>query len=83
LLLTCTKIKPKSYDLRLEHRILNTYNTRAAMNQGMTYVHQAVMTASHLPRTKENTSLSTIFHCQDESRSTNVTDQLGNQFHHE
>ena len=53
------------------------------MNQGMTYVHQAAMTASRLPRTKENTSLSTIHHCQAEIWSTNVTDQLGNQFHHE
>jgi len=85
LLLICTKIRPKSYNLRLEHRtrILNTYNTRPVTNQRMTYVHQAVMTASHLPRTKENTSLSTIYNCQEESGSTNITDQLGNQFHHE
>ena len=53
------------------------------MNQGMTYVHQAVMTASSLPRTKENTSLSKIYHCQKESEPTNITDQLGNQFRHE
>lgn len=53
------------------------------MNQGMTYAHQAVMTASHLPRTKENTLLSTIYHCHEESASTNITDQLVKQVHHE